>query len=254
MRQATPPFQSLWTKWQKDKDEEAGNELVQQYMPLVEYQVSRIFAHLPKTVSKQEVMSLGLMGLVDALEKFDVTRDLKFDTYASFRIRGAIIDGLRREDWLPRTIREKIKQMEAVASKLEQTLNRKPSAAEIAKELQLPIEEVEELIKDSLFANVLSIEEKSKDESDGHKEGIGYVIPGDESELPEEQLLQKERVQHLIQGIKKLNEKEQLVVSLFYQEELTLTEIGEVLNLSTSRISQIHSRALSKLKDILSER
>ena len=164
MRQATPPFQSLWTKWQKDKDEEAGNELVQQYMPLVEYQVSRIFAHLPKSVNKQEVMSLGLMGLVDALEKFDVTRDLKFDTYASFRIRGAIIDGLRREDWLPRTIREKIKQMEAVASKLEQTLNRKPTAVEIAEELQLPIEEVEELIKDSLFANVLSIEEKSKDD------------------------------------------------------------------------------------------
>ncbi|WP_102028241.1 FliA/WhiG family RNA polymerase sigma factor [Salirhabdus sp. Marseille-P4669] len=252
MQQAAPPFQTLWQKWQKNKDEQAGNELVSLYMPLVDYQVRRISSHLPKNVSKQEITSLALMGLVDALEKFDVNRDLKFDTYASFRIRGAIIDGLRKEDWLPRTVREKAKQIESISRKLEQRYNRTPTSKEIALEGNMTADEVEEIMKDSLFANVLSIEEKNKDDQE-KKEGIGYSIPDNRTPSPEGNVLYKEKVKELTTAIQNLNEKEQLVVSLFYQEELTLTEIGDVMGLSTSRISQIHSKAIVKLRDIISK-
>ncbi|MBB6452899.1 RNA polymerase sigma factor for flagellar operon FliA [Salirhabdus euzebyi] len=251
MQQSTSPIQNVWKKWQKDKDQDAGNELVVQYMPLVDYHVNRISAHLPKNVSKQEIKSLGFIGLVDALEKFDSKRDLKFDTYASFRIRGAIIDGLRKEDWLPRTVRDRAKQIEVIAEKLEQELKREPTSSEIAEELGLTNKEVEETIKDSLFATPLSIEEKINDDDD-RKDGIGYILPDEKARTPEHQLLQKEKMEDLAEAIKQLNDKEQLVISLFYQEELTLTEIGEVMELSTSRISQIHSRAVFKLKKVLS--
>jgi RNA polymerase sigma factor FliA len=252
MQQALPPYRTLWKKWQKEKDQDAGNELVKYYMPLVHYQVNRISAHLPKSVSKQEITSLAFMGLVDALEKFDMDRDLKFDTYASFRIRGAIIDGLRKEDWLPRSVRDKAKRIENATSVLEQKLNRKPTTEEIAKEVGMSLVEVEEVLKDYLFANILSIEEKVNDEDESNKEGIGYVLADEHARLPENELIQKEKIKELIEAIKKLNEKEQLVISLFYDKELTLTEIGEVLGLSTSRISQIHSKAIIKLRDIIS--
>ncbi|MBO8155212.1 MAG: FliA/WhiG family RNA polymerase sigma factor [Bacillaceae bacterium] len=254
MKDSAPQVQKLWTKWKKYRDQEAGNELVKHYMPLVQYHVHRISAHLPNNVNKQEITSLGFMGLVDAIEKFDLKRDLKFDTYASFRIRGAIMDGLRKEDWLPRSIRDKTKKIESIVEKLEQQLNRSPSAKEIAVEADMEEQEVEEIIKDSLFANVLSIEEKNDDQEDNKSEALGYVIPDEKAELPEEHILKQENIKELARAIQTLNEKEQMVVSLFYKEELTLTEIGNVMNLSTSRISQIHSRAIFKLKKLLTSK
>ncbi|SET41002.1 RNA polymerase sigma factor for flagellar operon FliA [Salinibacillus kushneri] len=252
-QQAAPELESIWNKWQQHKDEDAGNELVALYMPLVDYHVKRIAAHLPKNVSRQEVKSLGLLGLVDAIEKFDYNRDLKFDTYASFRIRGSIMDGLRREDWLPRTVRDKAKKMEVVAEDLEQVLGREPQPEEIADRMGISSQEVLSTLKDSLYANTLSLEEKSNDEDNQSSEGIGYMIPDEKVSLPEDQMIDQEKVSELADAIQHLNEKEQMVVSLFYQEELTLTEIGEVLELSTSRISQIHSRAIFKLRKILSQ-
>ncbi|QHS22270.1 FliA/WhiG family RNA polymerase sigma factor [Virgibacillus sp. MSP4-1] len=250
-QQEAPDLQSLWNKWQQHRDEDAGNELVAQYMPLVDYHVRRISAHLPGNVSRQEVKSLGLLGLVDAIEKFDYNRDLKFDTYASFRVRGAIMDGLRREDWLPRTVREKSKKIDAVAEDLEQVLGREPEPEEIADKMGISSQEVLTIMKDTLYANTLSIEEKSNDEDGQHTEGIGYMIPDEKESPPEDQLIDQEKIGELSEAIKTLNEKEQMVISLFYHEELTLTEIGEVLELSTSRISQIHSRAVFKLRKVL---
>lgn len=251
MKDSAPQLQNLWLKWKRTRDQEAGNELVKHYMPLVQYHVQRISAHLPNNVNKQEITSLGFMGLVDAIEKFDLDRDLKFDTYASFRIRGAIMDGLRKEDWLPRSIRDKTKKIEAIAENLEQKLNRTPSAREIASEADMDEKEVEEIMKDSLFANVLSIEEKNDDQDDQKSEGLGYTISDDKAAMPEDYLVKQETIKELSKAIQTLNEKEQMVVSLFYKEELTLTEIGNVMNLSTSRISQIHSRAIFKLRKIL---
>lgn len=239
----------IWQKWIDVRDAHAGNALIKKYMPLVSYHVQRISIGLPKNVTKDDLMSLGLFGLYDALEKFDPNRDLKFDTYASFRVRGAIIDGLRKEDWLPRSSREKAKRVEAVIDKLEQKHLRNISSKEIAAELGLSESEVVGVINEGFFANVLSIDDQLFDQEDG--ESIGFTVKDDNQKTPEEKMVYDELIAQLSEVITQLSEKEQLVISFFYKEELTLTEIGQVMNLSTSRISQIHSKALFKLRKIL---
>jgi RNA polymerase sigma factor FliA len=206
--------QSQWQKWTKHRDAQAGDVLMKKYMPLVSYHVQRISIGLPKNISKDDLMSLGMYGLYDALIKFDPSRDLKFDTYASFRVKGAIIDGLRKEDWLPRNSRERTKKVESTIVKLEQKYLRKVTAQEVASELELPIKD-------------------------------------DKNLLPDEKILKEELFTQLKEKIECLLENEQLVISLFYKEELTLTEIGQVMGLSTSRISQIHSKAILKLRKLL---
>lgn len=241
--------QVIWQKWIDVRDSHAGNVLIKRYMPLVSYHVQRISIGLPKSVNKDDLMSLGMFGLYDALEKFDPTRDLKFDTYASFRVRGAIIDGLRKEDWLPRSSREKAKRVEATIEKLEQKYLRNVSSKEIANELGLSEGEVVSVLNEGFFANVLSIDDQLFDQDDG--ESSGFTIKDDHQQTPEDKLLKDELIAQLAEVITQLSEKEQLVISFFYKEELTLTEIGHVMNLSTSRISQIHSKALFKLRKIL---
>ncbi|MUV39936.1 RNA polymerase sigma-D factor [Lentibacillus sp. JNUCC-1] len=251
MTQHTPPEQELWDRWLRDGDRQAAGSLVEHYMYLVSYHVERIAVHLPKNVQKEELKSLGMVGLYDAIRKFEIERELKFDTYASFRVRGAIIDGLRKEDWLPRSIREKAKQIERVSAELEQRYHRRPTSQEIADQSGMSSQEVETYTKDILFAHVLSIEEIPNDDSDQSNEGIGYVIPDESADMPEDQVQEKEMKIQLAEAIKQLNRNEQLVLSLFYHEELTLTEIGKVMGLTTSRISQIHKKCIFKLKHIL---
>ncbi|WP_099092761.1 FliA/WhiG family RNA polymerase sigma factor [Bacillus weihaiensis] len=241
--------QVVWQKWIDIRDSYAGDILIKKYMPLVSYHVQRISVGLPKSVNKDDLMSLGLFGLYDALEKFDPTRDLKFDTYASFRVRGAIIDGLRKEDWLPRSSREKAKKVEAAIEKLEQKHLRNVSSEEIAEELGLSEGEVVTVMNEGFFANILSIDDQMYDHDEG--DTIGYSIKDENQDTPEDKLLKDELIENLSKVITQLSEKEQLVISFFYKEELTLTEIGQVMNLSTSRISQIHSKALFKLRKIL---
>lgn len=241
----------LWADWIQHRDKQSANQLVEHYLYLVDYHTQRIAVHLPKNVIKDDVRSMGLFGLYDALQKFDPTRDLKFDTYASFRIRGAIIDGLRKEDWLPRSTREKAKKIEQASQMLEQQLHREPTVKEIAAELNVQSSEVESIIKDSLFANLLSIDEKPKDNKEDLKEGVGYNLPDTRQLTPDEFMVKAERIQDLARSIKTLNKNEQMVISLFYDEELTFTEIGHVLSLTTSRISQIHKQAITKLKHVL---
>lgn len=239
----------IWQKWINNKDPQAGDSLIRLYMPLVSYHVQRISVGLPKNVNREDVKSYGLMGLYDALEKFDLSRDLKFDTYASFRIRGAILDGLRKEDWLPRSLREKNKKIEATIERLEQRFMRNVTVEEIAAEVEMTEDEVNNVITEGFFANILSIDESNKDSDE--KEGLSFSVRDKNSLTPEEHTIKEELYNELADAIVELNDKEQLVVSLFYHEELTLTEIGQVLGLSTSRISQIHSKALFKLRSSL---
>ncbi|WP_440895331.1 FliA/WhiG family RNA polymerase sigma factor [Amphibacillus sp. Q70] len=242
----------LWENWKEKGSAQATNQLVEHYLYLVDYHTQRISSHLPRNIQRDEIRSLGLFGLYDALQKFEYERELKFDTYASFRIRGAIMDGLRKEDWLPRSTREKAKKVDQASSELTQKLQRKPSSTEIADYLNMATDEVETSYKDVLFANLLSIEQKTGDDSEDHKEGIGYKIIDNQQLSPEDHLLQEENYLELADSIKQLNKNEQLVISLFYHEELTFTEIGQVLSLTTSRISQIHKQAIFKLKEALS--
>ncbi|MEK4970373.1 FliA/WhiG family RNA polymerase sigma factor [Cytobacillus sp. FSL R7-0696] len=240
--------EKAWDEWVCSRNQDAGNFLVKRYMPLVSYHVQRIAAGLPKNVSRDELKSLGMIGLFDALEKYDPNRDLKFDTYASFRVRGAILDGLRKEDWLSRSTRERTKKVEAAIERLEQAYMRNVTVEEIALEVQLSTKEVYATLNEQYMANLLSIDEKP---SDYDYDDYSFVLQDERAILPEKQLVKNELIEELTSQIKQLNEKEQLVVSLFYKEELTLTEIGEVLQLSTSRISQIHSKAIQKLKKTL---
>jgi RNA polymerase sigma factor FliA len=245
----TEEEQLYWQKWNEEKDMNAGNFLVQKYMPLVSYHVQRISVGLPKNVSRDDLRSLGLFGLYDALEKFDYSRDLKFDTYASFRIRGAIIDGLRKEDWLPRNTREKVKKIEAAIELIEQRNVGAVTISDIAKEVEMSEEEIYTIMNEQFFANVLSMDEQPSDMDD--KEGTSFILRDEKAVLPEERLMKNEYLDELSGMIANLTEKEQLIISLFYKEELTLTEIGHVMKLSTSRISQIHSKALFKLRQSL---
>ncbi|PIC71825.1 FliA/WhiG family RNA polymerase sigma factor [Sporosarcina sp. P18a] len=237
-----------WKLWIENRDPDAGDMLVRMYTPLVNYHVQRISAGLPKNVSRDEIKSLGYQGLFDALTKFDPSRDLKFDTYASFRIRGTIIDGLRKEDWLSRSLREKTKKMDEEISKLEQSYLRTVTPEEVADHLGVTTDQVYQTMHEQYFANVLSIDEKMNDEDDHDQT---FVLQDDQTKTPEQQAVKGELIEDLITKIKELNENEQLVLSLFYQEDMTLTEIGEILSLSTSRISQIHSKALFKLRSLL---
>lgn len=251
--QNTPLEQELWNRWMKHHSQETANDLIAFYMYLVSFHVERIGSHLPKSVSNDDVKSYALIGLYDAIKKFDPSRDLKFDTYASIRIRGAIMDGLRKVDWLPRTLRDKVKKVEKASQEYEQKYSCTPSSVELATFLNMTVEEVESALHDSLFSNILSIEEKPKQDTGNAKEGLGYNIPDDSAIQPESSVIHIEMKHELTEEIKKLNENEQMVISLFYFNELTLTEIGEVLNLTTSRISQIHKRAILKLRKTLSK-
>ncbi|WP_427138917.1 FliA/WhiG family RNA polymerase sigma factor [Psychrobacillus psychrodurans] len=249
MNQDSTDEQLLWKSWTESKDPQAGDLLMKKYIPLVNYHVQRIGAGIPKNISKEELKSLGMMGLFDALNKFDYRRELKFDTYASFRVRGAIIDGLRKEDWLPRSSREKAKKLESKIEELEQKLMRHVSAEEIAEFVEMPVEDVYHTVQEHFFSNVLSIDEQLQESEDA--ENKSYVIRDDSQKTPEQQMVKRELIEDLANQIQQLNENEQLVLNLFYTEELTLTVIGEMLGLSTSRISQIHSKALFKLRKLL---
>lgn len=242
--------QKLWQSWKANRDPHAGDVLMRKYKPLVSYHVQRIAVGLPKSVSRDELNSLGMMGLFDALNKFDPTRDLKFDTYASFRVRGAIIDGLRKEDWLPRSAREKTKKMDMLIEEMEQRLQRHVTPEEVAIELNITVDEVFQTIREHFASNILSMDEQLQDDESDNKT---FSIRDDSIKTPEQEAMQAELIQDLSASILKLNDKEQLVLSLFYTEEMTLTEIGEMLELSTSRISQIHSKALFKLRNLLTK-
>jgi RNA polymerase sigma factor for flagellar operon FliA len=242
--------EELWDRWMTDRDSDVGDILVQKYMPLVTYHVQRISSGLPRNVSRDDIKSLGLQGLFDALTKFDTSRDLKFDTYASFRIRGTIIDGLRKEDWLPRSAREKLKKLTQEIAILEQQLMRHATSEEVANHVGMSVDEVHQIMHESYFSNILSMDESIQEDDEDSQQT--YSIQDDQNRNPEQEVVMDELIGELAKSITTLNENEQIVLNLFYTDELTLTEIGEILSLSTSRISQIHSKALFKLRNLLS--
>lgn len=250
----TQNVKRLWDQWDNnERSEQVANGLIAHYMYIVDYHVERVASHIPASFDRNDLKSLGLMGLYDALMKFDTSRNLKFSTYATIRVRGSIIDGLRKEDWLPRSLRDQTKRIENATKLLEQQLKRTPEANEIAQKLDIDVQEVEETMSHALFANVISLDSTLKATEDDKDSEISDMIEDDDVIQPDEQLVFNELTTELIEQLKILNENEQLVISLFYEQELTLTEIGEVLNLTTSRISQIHKQAIFKLRKTLTK-
>ncbi|MFF2482625.1 FliA/WhiG family RNA polymerase sigma factor [Paenibacillus sp. NPDC058071] len=239
-----------WQAWRVDGDIEAKKGLIEQYLPLVDYVTNRMAIGLPKNVSKDDLASNGVMGLIDAIEKFDYGRGLQFETYASWRIRGAIIDGLRQGDWVPRSIREKAKKVEEAYQKLEQHYLRSVSDAEISSYLDISEKEFTTMLHEIAITTVCSLEDPIREEE---SETRLSLLVDDRAKNPDHTVHDFFLKQSLVSGIDKLTEKERTVVSLFYYEELSLSEIAEVMSLSPSRISQLHSKAILRLRGALAK-
>jgi RNA polymerase sigma factor for flagellar operon FliA len=239
----------LWKQWKEQGWIPAKQALIENYLSLVDYVSGRLAIGLPKTVSKEDLSSYGVMGLIDAVEKFDHTRGLQFETYASWRIRGAIIDGLRQGDWVPRSVREKAKKIEEAYQKLEQQYLRTVTDTEISTYLQVSEQEFQQMLQDIAITTVCSIDDPIREEE---SETRLSLLVDDKAKNPEYKVNEFFLQESLARAVERLTEKERIVVSLFYYEDLSLSEIAEVMNLSPSRISQLHSKAILRLKGSLS--
>ena len=235
---------NLWLAYKENKSPAIKEKLIIEYATLVKYVAGRLMSHVGMHVDFDDLVGYGVFGLIDAIDKFDIQMGVKFETYASTRIRGAIIDHIRRMDWVPRTLRQKSKQLEKVFSKLEDELGRPPTDTELAKELDLSVEETQDLISKSLVLSLVSLD----DVLDQNYETSFSSLMEDRSKEPDVQAEKQERTEMLADAISKLSEKERLVITLYYFEGLTLKEISSIMGVTESRISQIHTKALSRLQ------
>lgn len=238
----------LWQQWKEHRDIEAKKRLIEHYLPLVDYVTNRMAIGLPKNVSKDDLASNGVMGLIDAIEKFDYQRGLQFETYASWRIRGAIIDGLRQGDWVPRSVREKAKKIEEAYQHLEQQLLRSVTDAEVSAYLNVSERDFQQMLQEIAVTTVCSLEDPIREEE---SETRLSMLVDEKARNPDYKVQEHFLKETLIKGIERLTEKERIVISLFYYEELSLSEIAEVMSLSPSRISQLHSKAILRLRGAL---
>lgn len=242
-------IEQAWQLYKSTRSPEARDELILAYVPLVKYVAGRILAGLPSNVDFDDLVSYGFFGLVDAVEKFDPDRGVKFETYAMARIRGAVIDGLRSVDWVPRSVRQKAKELETVVAELEAKLGRPATDLEVCEALGVELEEYHELLSEIKGVTLASLDEVwSGDPEQEGKLRFGQMIEDTLSEDPGARVEDVEVKRVLAEAIDQLPERERLVISLYYYEGLTLKEIGEVLGVSESRISQIHTKAIVRLR------
>jgi RNA polymerase sigma factor for flagellar operon FliA len=225
----------VWSQYAETGDPEARNRLVVQYAPLVKYVVGRLRGRLPDHVDQQDMLSEGIIGLVGAVERFDPARDVQFQTFAIPRIHGAILDSLRASDWLPRRVRAEVKQVQATRELLESQTGCAPTGAEVAAAMGATTEEVAKLERTAATARVGSLEELDAAYEHAFPISDGTQIEDDAAEL-------------LITAIRQLDERDQIILSLYYFEQFTLAEIGSVLGLSESRVSQLRTRATQCLR------
>ena len=214
----------------------------------MKYVASRVATGLPASVEQGDLVSYGIFGLIDALEKFDPAREIKFETYAIPRIRGAIIDELRSLDWVPRSVRTRARQIERAIAVLERELMRAPTDDEIAKKLGIEPEELEDSLREISRTSVAALDELWSPMGGGDQIALIDTIEDGSGPDPESSLEQTEIREALAEAISSLPEREKLVVTLYYYEELTLREIGEVLGVTESRVSQLHTKAILRLK------
>ncbi len=239
--------EQLWEAYSKNKSKELREQLIIAYSGLVKVVAGRLNMYLGYAVDLEDLSSYGIFGLIDAIDKFDYSKGVKFETYASLRIRGAILDQIRKLDWIPRTLRQKQKKLEQAYQKLESQMGRTVTQEELAEELEIGIEELEEWQNQANFANIVSLDDYIEQ---------GAEIRVDTSVQPKfvqpEKNVEKEELKViLLNALETLTDNEKKVILLYYYEELTLKEISRVLDVSESRISQLHTKALAKLKKCL---
>ncbi len=239
----------LWKSYLEDKTNKVvRDKIIVQYIYLTRYVIGRIKVNLPPTYTYEDITSYGVEGLIDAVEKFSPQKGAKFETYALMRIRGSIIDRIRAADWLPRTVRKKIKDIKQAIETLKQELDRNPTTSEIAEYMGLEKEKVEEILSQDTGVDSLYDKKGQGDES----VEIIDTIEDKKSERPEEAVEKKDAKRELEYALKKLPERERMLLVFYYHENMTLKEIGEAINVSEARVCQLHAQAIMKLRNILS--
>lgn len=237
--------QKLWMEYSKNPTADIREKLILEYAPLVKLVAGRLSMYLGYNVEYEDLCSYGIFGLIDAIDKFDATKEVKFETYASLRIRGSILDQIRKMDWIPRTVRQRQKQISAAISDIEAQTGRSATDEEIATALGISEEEYGNWQSQMKVTNVVSLDDFVEQGSDvADNRGLSSQI-----ERPEEHIEKEELKVVIGEALDKLTEKERTVVVLYYFEELTLKEISNVLEVSESRVSQLHTKALTKMKE-----
>jgi len=235
-----------YTDIQKKRD-----DLIIEYSPLIKYIANRLAIRLPPHIDINDIINSGVLGLMDAIEKFDENKGVQFKTYAEFRIKGAILDNLRSMDWVPRSVRKSVTLLESTYATLEKQLNRPATDDEVAEALQLPLEKLHDILAQASGVSLLSLEMLSS--HDDAKLRLLDCLSDDESINPLSVLHKEEFKSSIARAIEDLPEKERFVISLYYYDELTMKEISEVLMLTESRISQLHTKAVLRLRGKLRE-
>lgn len=239
-----------WNEYRQTQNEQLRNELVMKYLWLVKHLAGRLAIRLPHVMSQEDLESCGVFGLVDAVQKFDPDMGIDFEAYAYRRIRGSMIDEIRKANWMPRTMWQKLQEMRSIKEKLE--VDGSLSEENLAREMQLSLKELRKL--EAQYQRAFAV---SLDDSAGVMDGnikVGDMVQDPASPDPFDIVADEEARLILAEAIKMLSDKEQLLLALYYQEDLTLKEIGKVLEVSESRVCQIHGRAISKLKKIMAEK
>lgn len=231
-------------------DGKLRDQLIMDYAPLIRFVAQRIAARLPSNIDIDDLISAGVIGLMDAIEKYDPSRDNKFKTYAEFRIRGAILDELRSQDWVPRSVRDKAKRIEKTYAELEQKLGRTVTDQEVSEALGVNIEEYYDIMAKVKAVTLLSIDELTGP-NQNDKKSLLECLENVGSKNPFTQLKSKGVRELLVKNIEELPEKQKLVLSLYYYEDLNLKEIGKILEVTESRVSQLHTQAVEKLRSRL---
>jgi RNA polymerase sigma factor for flagellar operon FliA len=245
----------VWKEYKQTGSKQCKDKLLMEYAGLVRYTAQRVAVNLPSSVELGDLVGAGVMGLIKAVEGFDLSRGFKFETFATHKIRGAILDELRALDWVPRSIRQKSKTLQKAYAELEVQLGRMPYDDEVADHLKITLKEYESLLTDVAPTTILSLEESMPSRT-GESKSLSLIdtIEDPHETNPLKELGYAEVKRILTETIEQLPEKERLVVALYHYEELTLKEIGEILSLTESRVSQIHSKAMLKLRSRLIQR
>ncbi len=226
---------------------ENREEVIKQYSPMIKYVANRIAMRLPPHIEMDDLVSVGVLGLIDAITKYDPTRGAKFKTYAEFRVRGAILDELRSMDWVPRSVRQKASNVDSVVQKLQSKLGRPPEDEEVAGEMGISLDQFFDTLNETKSMPVLSLEGLGIAKETGEQQSLLDCLAGKGDTDPQTQIRLNELKEIIAQAIDTLPEQARLMISLYYYEELTMKEIGAVLDVTESRVSQIHSKAVFKL-------
>jgi RNA polymerase sigma factor FliA len=251
---APTSLDELWRSYKTTGDERLREQLILHYSPLVKYVAGRVSVGLPPNVEQADFVSSGVFGLIDAIEKFDPARAIKFETYAITRIRGAMIDELRALDWIPRSVRQKARAIERAYATLEASLRRTPSESEVAEEMGIPLEELHGVFSQLSLANVVALEELLHAGGEGgDRLSLMDTLEDTAADNPVEVAEDRELRRLLARAVNTLPDREKTVVTLYYYEGLTLAEIGEVLGVTESRVSQIHTKSVLQLRAKLAD-